>query len=176
MNYNQFTVFYSSESPFSQWYRSRFKVNGIEYSCTEQYMMYQKALYFGDTETAQKVLQATNPRDQKMLGRKVKNFSDERWKRVCEWIVYEGNLAKFSQNYTIKNILFATENTMLVEASPFDVIWGVGLPADDPNVHFPDKWKGKNLLGKILTQVREELKKQDKEKALFASLLEEEFA
>lgn len=149
-----YTFFYSG--PFSQWHRCRFTVDGVEYCSAEQYMMHQKALLFGDGEIAEQIMQATHPRVQKALGRKVRNFDADRWTAVCRDIVYRGNYAKFSQNEDKKAALLATTGT-LVEASPYDRIWGIGLGADDPRRLDPKTWKGTNWLGEVLTKVRDDL-------------------
>jgi len=120
----QFTFFYRSHSPFSQWYMGHFEVENKQFNCAEQYMMYGKATLFEDEEIAQKILKAQHPREQKKLGRKVRNFDSIIWNANCKEIVYQGNFAKFSQDETLKKALFATQGTTLVEASPSDKIWG----------------------------------------------------
>jgi ribA/ribD-fused uncharacterized protein len=152
-----FTFFFTEASPFSQWYPCRFVDDGVEYTCAEQYMMRGKALLFGDTDVAADVLAAAHPREHKALGRKVKNFDDHVWKRERVRIVTAGNRAKFTQNPELLEQLLATKGTTLVEASPYDRIWGIGLDAKDPRASDPAQWKGQNLLGKILTELRDEL-------------------
>lgn len=125
--------------------------------CAEQYMMHGKAIVFGDREIAEQILAATQPKAQKALGRKVRNFDDVIWKRNREAIVLAGNRLKFTQNEHLKAALIATRGTTLVEASPRDRIWGIGLGAKDPRAQNEAAWKGQNLLGKILTKLREEL-------------------
>ena len=144
--------------PFSQWHTSPFKLNDISFSCAEQYMMYQKAMLFGDNDTAEAIIQTSNPKTHKSLGRKVKGFGDKLWEMHRERIVYEGNFAKFTQNPELFNILMSTGEKILVEANPVDTIWGIGLSEDNPDALIPAKWKGQNLLGKVLTQVRDDLK------------------
>ena len=155
--HERFTCFWGNESPFSQWHPSRFEVEGKHFSCAEQYMMYGKARLFGDEEAAERILKSRNPRQQKALGRKVRGFDDTRWERERERIVYEGNRAKFTQNPELLAALKATVGTRLVEASPTDRIWGVGLAEDDPRIQNPSSWRGLNLLGKVLTRLRDEL-------------------
>jgi ribA/ribD-fused uncharacterized protein len=99
-----------------------------------------------------------NPKAQKALGRKIRNFDDQKWKQNCMRIVYEGNLAKFSQNPELKAALLSTGNKILVEASPLDFIWGIGMHFDDEGVDDPANWKGTNLLGQAITLVKQELK------------------
>jgi ribA/ribD-fused uncharacterized protein len=154
---SKFTFFFTEASPFSQWYASRFVDDGIEYWWAEQYMMRGKALLFGDDEVAAQILAAPHPREHKALGRKVKNFDDAIWKRERVRIVTAGNRAKFTQNPELLDALLATKGTTLVEASPYDRIWGIGLDAKDPRAQDPAQWQGQNLLGKILTELRDEL-------------------
>jgi hypothetical protein len=152
-----YTFFFTEASPFSQWYRCAFTVDGRAFNCAEQYMMHGKALLFGDTESAAKILAADHPRQHKALGRKVKPFDDAVWKRERVGIVRAGNHAKFTQNPALLEQLVATKGTTLVEASPYDKIWGIGLAAGDPRAKDPAQWKGQNLLGKILTELRDQL-------------------
>jgi len=143
---------------YSQWYKAPMIIDGIEYNCCEQYMMHQKALTFGDLEIAEKVLQTSNPKDQKGLGRQIKGFNKEKWDSVCLGIVYKGNFAKFTQNPALMSALLSTEDRLLVEASPFDKIWGIGMAEDEPGVDDPANWKGLNLLGWSITLVKQQLK------------------
>lgn len=154
------TFFFGEESPFSQWHRSAFVVEGIAFNCAEQFMMHGKATLFGDAEIAAQTLAATHPREHKALGRKVRGFDDAVWKRERERIVLAGNRAKFTQNAELRAALLATRGTELVEASPYDRIWGIGLAATDPLARDRSAWRGQNLLGKILTALREELSGQ----------------
>jgi ribA/ribD-fused uncharacterized protein len=124
------------------------------YNCAEQFMMAQKARIFNDTETLIKIMAAKHPKEQKRLGRSVKNFDEATWNAIAEFIVFEGNMLKFSQNPELRTILIETEGTTLVEASPYDKIWGIGLSKDNPDIHDRTKWKGENKLGKVLTAVR----------------------
>lgn len=152
-----YTFFFTEASPFSQWFRCSFTDGGNTFNCAEQFMMHGKAVLFDDAEVAEKILTAAHPREHKALGRKVKSFDDKVWKRSREQIVLAGNRAKFTQNPELKELLLATKDTELVEASPYDKIWGIGLAASDPRAQDPSQWKGQNLLGRILTQLREEL-------------------
>jgi ribA/ribD-fused uncharacterized protein len=160
--YHKFTFFYQSFSPFSQWYKKDFNINSITFNCCEQYMMYCKAMLFDDTETAKEILETEEPRDQKALGRKVKNFEQITWDLFKQDIVYKGNYAKFAQNPDIKKYLFATCNTTIVESSKFDKIWGIGIGIDDPARFDIRNWDGENLLGYALTLVREDILKEEK--------------
>jgi ribA/ribD-fused uncharacterized protein len=143
---------------YSQWYAAPMTINGTKYNTCEQYMMYQKALLFEDEEVANAIMRETNPRNQKALGRKIRNFDDQKWKQNCMRIVYEANLAKFTQNPELRAALLSTGDKILVEASPKDFIWGIGMHYDDEGVENPANWKGTNLLGQALTLVKHEIK------------------
>lgn len=145
---------------YSQWYQAPMRIDGVLYNCCEQYMMHQKALFFGDTETAEKIMLTSHPRDQKQLGREVKNFNKDRWDKVNLQIVYKGNYAKFTQNEDLKKQLLETGNKILVEASPYDQIWGIGMGEEENGVDNPINWKGQNLLGWAITLVKQELQNQ----------------
>ena len=160
----KFEFFWKSASPFSQWYKKGFVIKGKSFNCAEQYMMYKKAELFGDNEIAKKILEAKSPRQQKDLGRKVKSFDKNKWESSCKKIVYDANYAKFTQNITLKNELLNTKGRLLVEASPYDTIWGIGLSEEDPKSRVKAKWRGKNWLGEILTQVREDILKEERSK------------
>jgi ribA/ribD-fused uncharacterized protein len=153
---SEFTFFFTEASPFSQWYRCTFVVDGQTFNCAEQFMMHGKAKLFADDEIAQKILAADHPKQHKALGRKVKNFDDAIWKAQRLAIVKAGSAAKFAQNAELRALLMATRGTTLVEASPYDRIWGIGLAATNPLAQDPKTWRGQNLLGKILTELREE--------------------
>ena len=120
-------------------------------------MMHGKAVLFDDKDTAAAILDAPHPREQKALGRKVHPFDAKVWERERERIVKDGNRAKFTQNEELLTQLLDTKGTTLVEASPYDKIWGIGLGANDPRAQDPKQWRGKNLLGKVLTELRDEL-------------------
>lgn len=144
---------------YSQWYNSSMTIDGIRYSCCEQYMMHQKALLFKDLTTAAKIMSTTSPKLQKQLGREVINYNDIIWDSRRFDIVFKGNLAKFSQNELLKSELLNTGNRQFVEASPYDTIWGIGMGLDNPLINDPTKWRGLNLLGQVLTFVRDTLRK-----------------
>lgn len=144
---------------YSQWAKTSFKdEHNRVFSTAEQYMMHSKALLFGDLAIASSILKTNDPKKQKALGRQVKGFNDDVWNQHKFKIVVEGNLLKFSQNESLKNQLLATEDKILVEGSPYDKIWGVGLKYDDPKILDETKWQGENLLGKALMAVRQQLK------------------
>lgn len=150
----QFTLFYGGH--FSQWYRSRFTVDGIEYTHAEQYMMAEKARLFGDKDAEKRIMAASHPKEQKAIGREVKNFNAGKWNKAARDIVYRGNYAKFMQNDNCKKALLASTGT-LVEASPSDRVWGIGRGADDPLAQDESTWRGTNWLGEVLTKVREDI-------------------
>jgi len=142
---------------FSQWYPMIFKVGVNTFSCAEQYMMYHKALTFNDTTIAHKIMKTTSPKEQKALGRMVKNFNEDKWNSVAKDIVYQGNYFKFTRNEYLLNCLKETYPKILVEASPYDKIWGIGLAADDKRAQTKSTWQGKNWLGEVLTKLRNDI-------------------
>jgi ribA/ribD-fused uncharacterized protein len=143
---------------FSQWAPSKFIIDGVEFNTCEQYMMYKKALMFSDYESAKKIMESSNPRDQKAFGRQVKNFKDDVWVKYCRKIVYDANVAKFTQNPKMFDELIATGEDTLVEASPYDKRWGIGLSADNPFAQDRSTWDGLNWLGEAIQQVREDIR------------------
>jgi len=152
-----FTFFWRSKSPFSQWHASVFTVDDIRYTCVEQWMMAEKARLFRDEATLSKILAATEPRVHKALGRAVAGYVDEEWKAVSRNRVYVGNYHKFSQNPDLLKNLMATQGTTLVEASPSDTLWGIGLPEEDPRASNRETWKGLNWLGQVLSALRDDI-------------------
>ena len=152
-----FVFFWKTEEVFSQWHPSTFIVDGIIFKTAEQYMMYHKAIFFGDTESAKKVLETTDPREQKKIGRAVKNFDAVRWAAVAKDVVYAGNKAKFTQNADMLKQLLRNSGKEYVEASPYDNIWGIGIGENDSRIYDKSQWQGTNWLGEILTKLRNEL-------------------
>jgi len=116
--------------------------------------MYCKAKLFDDSNAAERVLRTKAPSSQKLIGRNVAGFNDAKWELFREGVVFSGNFAKFSQNLDLRDLLLATGSTTIVEASPKDTIWGVGLAEDDERIVDQLKWRGANLLGKALMRVR----------------------
>jgi len=145
---------------FSQWWLSPFTTDGIEYPTAEHWMMAKKAVLFEDNEILAKILQVKSPAEAKKLGRKVRNYQEEVWLANRYEIVKEGNLHKFSQNKALKDFLLNTADSIIVEASPVDSIWGIGMATDNKDIENPAKWKGLNLLGFALMEVRDELRRQ----------------
>ena len=162
MDDDKIVLFWGMDSPFSQFYPCEFKVKGQQYTCAEQYFMYQKAVLFQDVCTARKILSERHPCKIKHLGRSVKNFDDNVWDTNKRQIAEEGNYAKFKQNKTLRKILLDTENKLLAEASMYDKIWGIGFSMNHPYARRPDKWSGENLLGECLFKVRKRLQMEKK--------------
>lgn len=142
---------------FCQWYKTKFSDDKNTYTCTEQYMMYQKAILFDDNEIANKILQENRPDQMKKYGRLIKNFDEKIWNDHKFMIVYNGNYLKFTQNEKLKKYIKSTGNSILVEASPYDAVWGVKMSMDNDDILYPEKWKGQNLLGFALMQVRDDI-------------------
>ena len=143
---------------YSQWHKAPMTIDKIEYNSCEQYMMHQKALLFGDEEIADLIMQEKNPKEQKKFGRMIKGFDKALWDKNCLAIVYEGNLAKFSQNPELRYEMLNTGNRIFVEASPLDNIWGIGLDENAEGIDDPTYWLGLNLLGQALNLVKNQLR------------------
>ncbi|CAG7580233.1 MAG: gp50 [uncultured marine phage] len=163
---SKYEFFWKNKSPFSQWYGewmgeeydASFEVLGTKYPTCEHYMMEQKAYLFDDYDVADQIMESKHPREVKKLGRKVSGFDSQMWEEQCQDIVFEANYAKFSQHKELKELLLSTGDKELVEASPYDRIWGIGF--DEKNaLKNKDDW-GRNLLGKVLMEVREEIRKE----------------
>ena len=138
----------------SNWYLSEFTVDNISFSSMEQYMMYKKAVCFGDIETAAQILATNNTAEIKALGRLVANYNDHMWNGVRQIIVFKGLVAKFSQNNDLKQQLKATGTSLLAECAVNDKIWGIGLSMTDPQRLDTSKWEGQNLMGYALMMAR----------------------
>ena len=158
-------LFFRSNHFLSQWKPCFFTVSirGIfneprTFNCMEQMMMYAKAMLFNDKKIAQLIMNTSLPKQHKRLGRQVQGFNNDTWKQQREEIVFQGNYAKFTQNKGLKLQLLNTDNEILAEASPYDKIWGIGLSANNPQAQNPQNWKGLNLLGRILMQVRQRIR------------------
>lgn len=152
--------FYTFKDVFSNFYKSSFIVGGIKFCCGEQFIMNAKALLFEDYDIAEKIMKETFPKNIKFLGRRVKNFDKKKWNENRENITYIGLLAKFKQNQHLKNIILSTGNKDLVEASPTDAIWGIGMSENHPDIENKKLW-GENILGKILMKVRNHIHSED---------------
>lgn len=143
---------------FSQWWLSSFEVNDVTYKTAEHWMMAKKAELFKDQEILEKIIKCNSPAEAKKLGRKVRNYDDKIWLENRFEIVKKGNFHKFSQNPDLKTFLLNTNDRVIVEASPVDPIWGIGMASDHTEALNPEKWKGLNLLGFALMEVRDELR------------------
>lgn len=143
---------------FSQWYDAPFTQNGELYLTVEHFMMAEKAKLFGDQGKREEILAAGNPGKAKALGREVRSFDQSLWDERKFDIVVCGNVEKFQQNPELEQFLLNTGARVLVEASPLDQVWGVGLAADDPRIEDPGQWNGENLLGFALMETRRRLK------------------
>lgn len=141
----------------SNWYPSSFMADGVAFSSMEQYMMYRKAVCFCDENAASQILFADNAAEIKMLGRSVSGYDESLWNGIRQIVVYEGLLAKFSQNQVLRERLKGTGKAILAECAVKDRIWGIGLSMHDPDRFDRAKWQGKNLLGYALMMVREKL-------------------
>jgi len=151
--------FWRKHCILSQWFPSKFTgPDGFVYTTMEQWMMAGKARLFKDSEILDRILNATNPKTIFRLGRSVSNFDEAIWKSNRERIVLEGNMLKFSQDKLLARALFATGDKLLVEASPVDKIWGVGMDAKKASLTSEREWKGLNLLGKVLMETRQILR------------------
>lgn len=141
----------------SQWYMAPMVIDGNCYNCMEQYLMAEKARIFGDTEIWQKIMSEYNQMTIKKLGRQVRNYDDTVWREVRQEVSVWGNLAKFNQNDRLRDYLLSTGSRILVEASPKDRIWGIGFDENSVEATNPSEWRGKNLLGFALMEVRTRL-------------------
>ena len=142
----------------SQWWPAEFTVEGVQFRTAEHYMMWRKAMLFGDPESAERIVAAGHPRQAKMLGRGVAGFDNDVWVAERSGIVVEASVAKFGQHAELREFLLGTGARVLVEASPTDRIWGIGLAASDDRAIDPTQWRGLNLLGFALMRAREILR------------------
>lgn len=153
--------FHSPGEPFdflSNWYYCYFVIDGVEFNSGEQYMMYSKAVLFGDYEIARQILKEKDFGKIKALGRKVRGFSDAVWNEHKVEIMYQGLYQKFYQDMVLSQRLLATGDALLAECAVQDRVWGIGLSMKDPDRLDPRKWRGENLLGQILMRIRSELR------------------
>jgi ribA/ribD-fused uncharacterized protein len=143
-----------SDACFSQWWASQFEIEGVTYKTAEHWMMASKARLFEDAEALEQILAADTPAKAKKLGRGVRGFDESRWKKERFEIVTRGSVAKFSSTPELRKYLLGTGNAILVEASPYDRVWGIGLSRDHSDARDPFKWQGSNLLGFALIRAR----------------------
>lgn len=148
---------YEENGYLSNWHKSNFKVDGINYNCMEQFIMAEKSKLFNDKRAWNNIMKASKPNHQKRIGRQVRGFCDNIWNDNKVGIVLKGLRNKFTQNQELKEMLLNTKDAILVESSPFDKIWGAGL--DKKEVLRTDfrYWKGENLLGFALMKIRDEM-------------------
>jgi ribA/ribD-fused uncharacterized protein len=139
---------------YSQFYPAEFSVDGQRFRWAEQWMMAAKARLFGDREALAAILAAGDPLACKRIARTVRSYDDERWNSSRFDLVVEGNVAKFGQNAALRDHLLGSGDAILVEAAPRDQIWGIGYGRENPAVHDPLRWRGRNLLGFALVKVR----------------------
>lgn len=151
------TCFHNPEEEngyLSNWHRSEFTVDGMSFSSMEQFMMYRKATCFGDTKSAQQIMKTDDVAEIKALGKRVSGYDDHLWNGVRQLIVYEGLIAKFTQNEDLKAKLKSTGDSVIAECAVKDTIWGIGMSMKDSDRYDRTKWKGENLLGYTLMMVR----------------------
>jgi len=157
---DNFVFFWKKDGPngiFSNWSNHSIYDN-IEFKTLEHYLMYSKACLFEDYEIANQIIKANGPLTVKNLGRQVKNFNEKTWLANRHTIMQRGLQMKVEQNEDVKEALLATGNKIIVEASPFDTIWGIGMSESDKNATDTTKWKGLNLLGQAWMNVRDIIK------------------
>lgn len=156
---NEMILFFGNEDIYSNFYPCVFVRDNYNWSNSEQYFMWRKALYFEDFETADLIKQThDNPYGCKKLGRKVKKFKIDEWMKICKSVMFDGCFSKFSQNEDLKKQILSTGDKLFVEASPYDKIWGIGLDEYNPDAFDINKWQGQNLLGVVLKNVRHALR------------------
>lgn len=144
----------------SQWWMSEFRLDAVErFCCAEQYMMAEKARLFGDERTHREIMACRDPLKLKKLGRRVSGFTQEAWEKSKYAVVLNGNYQKFMQDPALRHYLLSTCGKVLVEASPFDDIWGIRMTSAEAKASGPDQWRGENLLGFALMEVREEIRR-----------------
>lgn len=151
---DKYVFFWGNQSTFSNWYLESFQHAGVWYNCSEQFMMQQKALLFKDYEQAEIIMRSPSPRDQKALGRGVYGFDRETWMRECIDIMVPGLVSKFTQSPKALQEIINSGDRIIVEASPTDRIWGIGMKQNDEGVEDQSNWKGLNLLGTCLMKSR----------------------
>lgn len=153
------THIYFWSSVYSQWHSCRFTNKaGVVFTSAEQYMMWCKASIFNDYEVAQKVLETSDPKRQKALGRLVRGYDDGIWSTQRLGVVIDGNYLKFTQSEVLRDEILNTGGRVFVEGSPYDIIWGVGLHCTDEKILDESNWRGENLLGRALVVVRDRMR------------------
>lgn len=145
------------KSCLSQWWPTRFSVDGLVFGSAEHFMMWRQAVLFGDVTRAAAILVARSPAQAKAIGREVEHFDETIWVEHRWEIVVSASVAKFGSDPALRDFLLATGKRVLVEASPVDRIWGIGLAADSEFAETPQRWRGLNLLGFALMEARAKL-------------------
>ena len=158
---NPMVLFHSGRSAFSNFYLCPFTLNGHTYLTSEQYYQSEKAAHFGDHKKARKILAEARPSRCKKLAYEIKIFDEREWRQVAPQIMLRGVLAKFSQNTPARETLLKTGDALLVEATPFDTYWASGLHILDDHHKYRDAWKGANVLGSVLMEVRNIIKSEN---------------
>lgn len=156
---DKYIFFYGSI--YSQWAMRDIEIDGEIYNCNEQYMMAEKAKMFGDDFALENIMKSDNPAVQKSWGRRVKKFDKKEWEKIAQDVVYKANYAKFSQHGDCFNTLKASGDKIIVEASPIDCVWGIGMSCDDPGITDPKNWRGTNWLGEAIMKVRDVIRKEE---------------
>lgn len=157
---DKYVLFWTAKDIYSNFYKSDFTHQGILFKWSEQAIMYRKALLFGATDIANEILKASDPQTCKMLGRSRKiPFDNDVWTEHREQIFKEVLLDKFNEP-SLRQAILNTGDRQFVEASPYDTIWGIGLRENHKDATNPKKWRGLNLLGKVLDEVKKELREQ----------------
>ena len=155
-----FVFFYGKQNVFSNLHPAVFYIEKRMFNSVEQYYQFHKALTFGDQTATKMIMREDNPYKIKVYGKGVKGFDDNQWLKQCLQVLYNGNKEKYKQNATMRHQLFATRGKLMVEASPYDSKFGVGMSSFNPNIYNQEMWAGANWMGYILTQVREDLLKE----------------
>jgi len=169
-NKNELLVlFFSDKSYLSNLYPCMFTINGITFTSTKQYFHYMKAFMFNDRQAMNDILCTQDPLKQKRIGRGIKNFDEIKWLSFAYDVLKRGHLAKFMDNKELKRKLLSIPNARFVDASTDDRIWGIGLNADHPDVSKPSKWPGNNLMGNVITEVRDIIKELSIQESLLPS-------
>lgn len=156
-----FVLFYGNKEIYSNFYPAAFEIEGKVFPTSEHYFMYAKAMKFDPNgPVTYETLVSSTPAEAKKQGRQVRFFSESSWSAVDQQIMYEACLAKFSQNSELKKQILETGDNTIVECSPRDRKWGIGMGKNNPDAQNPDKWRGRNLLGETLMRVRAQLREE----------------